>query len=202
LVLGTLSALRAGRAADHAISVPALVASAMPEFLVGTLLIVIFFTQLNLLPPVAEIGPGETPFTHPDALILPVLTLLSVSLALGIRLFRASMLDVLRADYVRMARLNGQPERRVVVRYALRNALGPGIQAVAQTMQYLLGGIIITESVFNYPGIGNQLVQAVSLRDIQEIGVIAMILAAAYIMINILADFAVRLAVPKLRTSA
>jgi peptide/nickel transport system permease protein len=201
LVLGTLSALRAGRGADHAISVPALVASAMPEFLVGTLLIVIFFAQLNVLPPVAEIGPGDTPFTHPDTLILPVLTLLSVSLALGIRLFRASMLDVLRADYVRMARLNGQPERRVVVRYALRNALGPGIQAVAQTMQYLLGGIIITESVFNYPGIGNQLVQAVSLRDIQEIGVIAMILAVIYILINILADFAVRLAVPKLRTS-
>jgi peptide/nickel transport system permease protein len=202
LVLGTLSALRAGRAADHAISVPALVGSAMPEFLVGTLLIVVFFTQLNLLPPVSEIGTGETPFSHPDALVLPVLTLLSVSLALGIRLVRASMLDVLRADYVRMARLNGQPERRVVVRYALRNALGPGIQAVAQTMQYLLGGIIITESVFNYPGIGNKLVQAVSLRDIQEIGVIAMILAATYIVINILADLAVMLAVPKLRTGA
>ena len=78
----------------------------------------------------------------------------------------------------------------------------PGIQAVAQTMQYLLGGIIITESVFNYPGIGNKLVQAVSLRDIQEIGVIAMILAATYIVINILADLAVMLAVPKLRTGA
>ena len=83
------------------------------------------------------------------------------------------MIDVLRADYVTMARLNGQSERRVVIRYALRNALGPGIQAVAQTMQYLLGGIIITESVFNYPGIGHKLVQAVSLRDIQVIGVIA-----------------------------
>jgi peptide/nickel transport system permease protein len=201
LVLGTFSALRAGRATDHAISVPSLVASAMPEFLVGTLLIVIFFTQLNLFPPVAQIGTGETPFTHPDALVLPVLTLLSVSLALGIRLVRASMLDVLRADYVRMARLNGQPERRVVVRYALRNALGPGIQAIAQTMQYLLGGIIITESVFNYPGIGNKLVQAVSLRDFQEVGVIAMILAATYILINIIADLAVVLVVPKLRTS-
>jgi peptide/nickel transport system permease protein len=201
LVLGTVSALRAGRATDHAISVPALVASAMPEFLVGTLLIVIFFTQLDLFPPVAEIGPEETPFSHPDALVLPVLTLLSVSLALGIRLVRASMIEVLRADYVRMARLNGQSERRVVVRYALRNALGPGIQAIAQTMQYLLGGIIITESVFNYPGIGNKLVQAVSLRDVQEIGVIAMILAATYIVINIVADLVVTLAVPKLRTS-
>jgi peptide/nickel transport system permease protein len=202
LLLGTLAALRAGRAADHAISVPALVASAMPEFLVGTLLIVIFFTQLNLLPPVAEIGPGETPFSHPDALVLPVLTLLSVSLSLGVRLVRASMVEVLRADYVRMARLNGQPERRVVMRYALRNALGPGIQAIAQTLQYLIGGIIITESVFNYPGIGSKLVQAVSLRDVQEVGVIAMLLATTFIVINIVADLAVMLVVPKLRTSA
>jgi peptide/nickel transport system permease protein len=201
LILGTISALRAGRAADHAISLPALVGSAMPEFLVGTLLIVIFFFQLDLFPPVSEIGPGETPFSHPDTLVLPVLTLLSVSLSLGIRLVRASMIDVLRADYVRMARLNGQPERRVVVRYALRNALGPGIQAIAQTLQYLLGGIIITESVFNYPGIGNKLVQAVSLRDIQEVGVIAMILAATYIIINIVADLLVMLVVPKLRTT-
>jgi peptide/nickel transport system permease protein len=201
LLLGTTSALRAGRKVDHVISVPALVGSAMPEFLVGTLLIVVFFTQLNLFSPVAEIGPGETPFTHPNALVLPVLTLLTVSLALGVRLVRASMVEVLKADYVRMARLNGQPERRVVVRYALRNALGPGIQAVAQTSQYLLGGIIITESVFNYPGIGNKLVQAVQLRDFQEIGVIAMILATTYITINILADLAVVLVVPKLRTS-
>jgi peptide/nickel transport system permease protein len=202
LLSGTVAALRAGRALDHAISVPTLVASAMPEFLVGTLLIVVFFTETNLLPPVAGIGPGESPLSNPKGLVLPVLTLLSVSVALGIRLVRASMVDVLRADYVSMARLNGQPEHRVVMRYALRNALGPGIQAVAQTMQYLLGGIIITESVFNYPGIGNKLVQAVSLRDIQEIGVIAMILATAYIAINILADLAVMLAVPKLRTTA
>lgn len=201
LVLGTFAALRAGRAGDHAISVPSLVTSAMPEFLIGTLLIVIFFTQLSVLPPVTPIGPGETPFSHPNALVLPVLTLLLVCLALGIRLIRASMVEVLRADFVRMARLNGQPESRVVLRYALRNALGPGIQAIAQTTQYLLGGIIITESVFNYPGIGTVLVQAVSNRDFQEIGVIAMILAATYITINILADLAVVLAVPKLRTS-
>jgi peptide/nickel transport system permease protein len=201
-ILGTSAALRAGRAVDHGISIPTLVASAMPEFLVGTLLIVVFFSETNLLPPVAGIGPEENPLSHPKGLVLPVLTLLSVSVALGIRLVRASVLDVLRSDYVSMARLNGQPEHRVVIRYAVRNALGPGIQAVAQTAQYLLGGIIITESVFNYPGIGKLLVQAVSLRDVQEIAVIAMILATAYITINIFADLAVMLSVPKLRTGA
>ena len=200
LTLGTLAALRAGRRVDHAISVSALAVGAMPEFLVGTLLIVLFFTKLNLLPPVTQINPGQTPFTHPDGLVLPVLTLLGVSTAFGVRLVRASMVEVLDEDFVAMARLNGQPERRVIMRYALRNALGPAIQVLAQTVQYLIGGIIITETVFDYPGIGNKLVQAVSVRDIQEIAVISAILATIYIAINILADLAVVLVVPKLRT--
>jgi peptide/nickel transport system permease protein len=202
LVLGTLAGLFAGRRTDHAISLAALSIGAMPEFLVGTLLIVIFFTKLNLLPPVSQIAPGQTPFSHPTALILPVGTLLLVSAAFGTRLVRASVAEVLREDYVAMARLNGQPERRVILRYTLRNALGPGIQALAQTVQYLIGGIIVTESVFDYPGIGNKLVQAVSVRDVQEIAVIAAILATVYVFTNILADLAVMLAVPKLRTQA
>jgi peptide/nickel transport system permease protein len=200
LLLGTLAGLSAGRKLDHAISSVALSVGAMPEFLIGTLLIVVFFTKLNWLPPVAQISPGETPLTHPTALILPVCTLLAVSTAFGTRLVRASVVEVLREDFVAMARLNGQPERRVILRYALRNALGPGIQALAQTLQYLIGGIIITESVFAYPGIGNKLVQAVSVRDIQEIAVIATILATIYVAANILADLAVMLAVPRLRT--
>jgi peptide/nickel transport system permease protein len=200
LLLGTFAGLSAGRKLDHAISTVALSVGAMPEFLIGTLLIVVFFTKLNWLPPVAEITPGQTPFTHPTVLILPVCTLLAVSTAFGTRLVRASVVEVLREDFVAMGRLNGQPERRVILRYALRNALGPGIQALAQTVQYLIGGIIITESVFNYPGIGKQLVQAVSVRDVQEIAVLATILATIYVAVNILADLAVMLAVPKLRT--
>ncbi len=202
LLLGTVAGLFAGRKTDHAISLSALSVGAMPEFLIGTLLIVIFFTKLNLLPPVSQIAPGQTPFSHPPALILPVCTLLLVSTAFGTRLVRASVVEVLREDYVAMARLNGQPERRVILRYTLRNALGPGIQALAQTVQYLIGGIIVTESVFDYPGIGNKLVQAVSVRDVQEIAVIAAILATVYVFTNILADLAVMLAVPKLRTQA
>ena len=202
LLLGTVAGLVAGRKADHAISLGALSVGAMPEFLIGTLLIVIFFTKLNLLPPVSQIEPGQTPFSNPNGLILPVCTLLLVSTAFGTRLVRASVVEVLREDYVAMARLNGQPERRVILRYTLRNALGPGIQALAQTVQYLIGGIIVTESVFDYPGIGNKLVQAVSVRDVQEIAVIAAILATVYVFTNILADLAVMLAVPKLRTQA
>ena len=202
LLLGTIAALRAGRATDHAISATSLALGAMPEFLIGTLLILIFFTELNLLPPVAQINPGQTPFTNPKILVLPVATLLGVSVAFGTRLVRASVIEVLGQEYVAMARLNGQPERRVILRYALRNALAPSIQVVAQMIQYLIGGIIITESVFNYPGIGNLIVQSVSVRDVQETMVIATILAAIYILVNVIADLVVMLLVPKLRTQA
>jgi peptide/nickel transport system permease protein len=200
ILLGTVAALRAGKRSDHAISITSLALSSLPEFLVGTLLIVVFFTQLDLLPPVSTIGPGQTPFSNPKELVLPVLTLLAVSVAFGTRLLRASIIDVLREDYVAMARLNGLRERRVIWRYALRNALAPSVQILAQMIQYLIGGIIITESVFNYPGIGSALVQAVLVRDPQVVSVVAMSLAAIYIVVNVLADLAVVLLVPRLRT--
>jgi peptide/nickel transport system permease protein len=200
LVLGTLAALRAGRKTDHAISLGALSLSSLPEFLVATLLIVIFFSQLNLFPPVSTLAPGQTPFSNPKGLVLPVLSLLAVSTAFGTRLLRASVVEVLREDYVAMARLNGFRERLVIWRYALRNALAPSVQVLAQMIQYLIGGIIIIESVFNYPGIGSALVQAVLVRDPQVVSVVAMLLATIYISVNILADLAVVLLVPRLRT--
>jgi peptide/nickel transport system permease protein len=153
------------------------------------------------LPAVSSIGPGQSPLDQSDALVLPVLTLLAVSTAFGVRLLRASIVEVLRDDYVTMARLNGVRERRVVVRYVLRNAMAPFVQVVAQTAQYLVGGIIIVESLFNYPGIGKTLVQSVLVRDPQMVSVIAILLAAVYITINIIADLAVVFLVPRLRTT-
>jgi len=202
LFFGMVAALRAGRPTDSILSLTALTLGAMPEFLIGTLLIVIFFAQLNLLPPVSLIPAGQTPLGNPKELVLPVLTLLGVSTAFGSRLLRASMIEVLGEDFVAMARLNGYRERRVVFRYALRNALAPSAQILAQQIQYLIGGIIVVESVFSYPGIGSKLVQAIQVRDTQMVTIIATIIAAIYILINILADLAVVLLVPKLRTRA
>jgi peptide/nickel transport system permease protein len=202
LFFGMVAALRAGRATDSILSLTALTLGAMPEFLIGTLLVVIFFARLHLLPPVSLIPPGETPFSNPKELVLPVLTLLGVSTAFGSRLLRASMIEVLDEDFVAMARLNGYRERRVMFRYALRNALAPSAQILAQQIQYLIGGIIVVESVFSYPGIGTTLVQSIQVRDTQMVTVIATIIAAIYILINILADLAVVLLVPKLRTRA
>jgi peptide/nickel transport system permease protein len=111
------------------------------------------------------------------------------------------MIEVLQQDYVRFARLNGIGERRVILRYALRNALAPSVQIIAQNLQYLVGGIIVVESVFAYPGIGTYLVNAVAARDVTEVQAAAIILAALYIVINIAADLIVVFLVPKLRTA-
>jgi peptide/nickel transport system permease protein len=110
------------------------------------------------------------------------------------------MIEVLQQDYVQFGRLNGVAERRVLRRYALRNALAPSVQIIAQNLQYLVGGIIIVESVFAYPGIGTYLVNAVTTRDVIEVQAAAILLAALYITINIVADLIVVFLVPKLRT--
>jgi len=202
LLFGVVSALRAGRAADQAISVTSLAVISLPEFVVGSLLILIFFSWLDLLPPVALIPPGTSPLSEPTKLVLPVLTLLGVTCAASIRMVRAGMLETLAADYVQMARLNGFRERLVVWRYALRNALGPAVQVFAQNIQFLIGGIIVTEFLFAYPGLGQELVNAVAIRDAREVQSLAIFVAAFSIGLNIVADLLVVMLVPKLRTAA
>jgi peptide/nickel transport system permease protein len=201
LLLGTWAAVRAGRASDYATSYASLVLGALPEFVLGTFLIVIFFTQLNLLPAVSLVPPGTSPLANVNALILPIVTLLGVSLSFCVRQVRAGVIQALRQDYVSMARLSGLPETKVLRRYALRNALAPSIQTFAQSIQYLFGGIVVVESLYAYPGIGSMLVRAVSARDVTEVQAITLVLAAAFIFINIFADLIVVLIVPKLRTS-
>ncbi|MDQ4019357.1 MAG: ABC transporter permease [Actinomycetota bacterium] len=200
LVLGVVAALRAGRPVDHAISLTSLAVISLPEFIIGSLLILALFSWLDVLPPVSLVPPGESPLADPRVLVLPVLTLLGASLAASIRMVRAGMVEVLRSDYVEMARLNGLPESTVIRRYALRNALGPSVQVFAQNIQYLVGGIVVTEYLFSYPGLGKELVDSVAIRDVRAVQSVALLVAAVYVALNILADLLVLLLVPKLRT--
>ena len=199
--LGVLLATRAGRPVDHAISTVSLAGISLPEFVTASLLIFVFSSTLGWLPAVSLIGPGETPLSSPEILVLPVATLLTATLALAVRMVRAGMIDVLRADYVTAARLGGVSERRVLWRYALRNALAPSVQVLALCIQYLVGGIVITETVFGYPGLGSLFVNAVDLRDTPTVQSIALLLAAVYISLNIIADLIVIYLVPRLRTA-
>lgn len=200
LVLGVFSAVRAGRPLDHSISIGSLALISLPEFIIGSLLILLFFSWLDVLPPVSLIPPGTSPLAKPEALVLPMLTLLGASLAASIRMVRAGMIETLSSEYVTMARLNGLRESVVVRRYALRNALAPSVQVFAQNIQYLVGGIVVTEYLFNYPGLGKELVDAVAIRDVREVQSVALLVAAFYLFLNIVADFLVVLLVPKLRT--
>jgi len=200
LALGVLSGIRRERAIDHAISVTSLALIALPEFVTGTLLIAFIAVTLKWLPPTSIIESGGV-LSNPSLLVLPVLTLCLTATPYVIRMVRAGVSETMSADYIQMARLSGIPERRVVVHHALRNALAPTVQVLALTMQYLIGGIVIVETVFAYPGLGQGLVQAVVARDIPTVQGVAMLLAAIYIVINIVADVIVVLLIPKLRTS-
>jgi peptide/nickel transport system permease protein len=202
LLLGVLAAMRAGRAVDHAISLTSLAIVSLPEFIIGSLLILVFFSWLGVLPPVSLIAPDATALTNVKALVLPVLTLLGASMAASIRMVRAGMIEVLNADYVGMARLNGFREPMVVRRYALRNALAPSVQVFAQNIQYLIGGIVVTEYMFNFPGLGKELVDAVAIRDVREVQSVAFLIAVVYVGLNVLADLLTVILVPKLRPQA
>jgi peptide/nickel transport system permease protein len=200
LTLGIVSGIKRDRPIDHAISVTSLALIALPEFVTGTLLIAFIAVTLKWLPPTSIIESGGV-LSNPRLLVLPVLTLCITATPYVVRMVRAGVSEAMGADYVQMARLSGIPERRIIMRHALRNALAPTVQVLALTMQYLIGGIVIVETVFAYPGLGQGLVQAVVARDIPTVQGVAILLAAVYIVINIVADVVVVLLIPKLRTS-
>jgi peptide/nickel transport system permease protein len=202
VLLGTLAGARAGKLTDKATSAAALLLGSLPEFVLGAVLILVFFQWLGWFPPVSVLAPNESPLAHPKILVLPIATLLGVTVAGAARQIRAGVIEVSREDYVGLARLNGLPARRVWLHYTIRNAIAPSVQIIAQSAQYLIGGIIIVEGVFNYPGIGLYLVNAVSARDVPVVEAVSVVLGAAYILINIIADLVVVLLVPSLRTNS
>jgi peptide/nickel transport system permease protein len=201
LALGVWAGIRRNTAVDHAVSGISLGLIALPEFVTGTLLIAFLAVYLGWFPPTSILQQGETGLTSPQLIVLPVLTLCITAAAYIIRMVRAGIGEVMTADYIHMARLNGVPERRVIWRHGVRNALAPTVQVLALTAQYLVGGLVVVETVFAYPGIGQGLVQAVVARDIPVVQGIGLLLAALYIAINIVADLIVVLLVPRLRTS-
>jgi peptide/nickel transport system permease protein len=200
LVFGVIAGVRGGRPADTVISAGAIGFSSVPEFVIGTALILIFGVAWAVLPPVSLVAPGTDPLTAPSLLVLPVTTLLLAGVGYMVRMIRAGMLEVMGSQYVEMGRLAGVRELRVVVRHALPNALAPAVQAFALTLQWLVGGVVVIETLFGYPGLGQALVQAVTVRDMPLIQAIVMLIAAVYIATNIVADLLVIALVPKLRT--
>ncbi|GAA1761190.1 MULTISPECIES: ABC transporter permease [Streptomonospora] len=202
LLLGALSAIRRDRAADHATSMVSLVLASLPEFAVGILLILALSTGwLHLLPPVFA-GTASSVLADPVQLILPVLTLAIAVSPPIVRMMRASMIEVLESEYVQQARLKGLSERVVIWRHAAPNAIGPVAQVIAVQLGWLAGGVVAVEFLFAFPGIGLALMDAIATRDIPVIQAITLLIAAVYIVVNLLADVVGLAANPKVRVSA
>jgi peptide/nickel transport system permease protein len=202
IALGSVAARRRDGPFDHASSVALLVLAALPEFVVGIALVVFLGTNVfHWLPAVSLIPPDDAPWQHLKELVLPTAALVLAVCPYIARIMRASMVEVLESDYVEMARLKGLPERAVLWRHALPNGIAPAIQVIALNLAYLAGGIVVVEFVFAYPGIGGGFVEAVSNRDFPTVQALAVIIAAVYVVLNVLADVATILVSPRLRTS-
>jgi peptide/nickel transport system permease protein len=200
VTLGALAALRKGGWFDNISSVIALAVTSLPEFVVGISLIILLSTVVwHLLPGVSLIPPGAHAWNEPRLLILPVATLVLVIVPYIMRMMRAAMIESLSSEYVEMARLKGVPEWRIVLVHALPNAIAPTIQVIGLNFLYLAGGIVVVEYVFSFPGIGQELVYAVNDRDIPVIQFIVVVLAAFYVLVNIVADVVALLATPRRR---
>jgi peptide/nickel transport system permease protein len=200
VVLGALAAMRKDGWFDHIMSVVLLAATSLPEFVVAIGLIIVFATVVwHLLPGVSLLAPGTYAWSEPRLLIQPAAALVIVTVPYTMRMMRAAMVEALESDYVEMARLKGVPGWRIAAIHALPNAIAPTIQVIGLNFLYLAGGVVVVENVFDFPGIGQGLVDAVNGRDIPVIQFIVVVLASFYIVINILTDVIALMATPRRR---
>jgi peptide/nickel transport system permease protein len=202
IALGVLMAVRRDRPTDHILSTGSLALAALPDFVIGIGLALLLATNVShVFPAVSIIPPGEHAWNEPNAVVLPALTLIIAVTPYISRIMRASMVEVLESDYVTMARLKGLPNRTVIWRHAVPNAIVPAIQVSALQLAYMAGGVVLVEFVFSFPGIGAQLVDSVGNRDIPVVQALAIIIAGVYVVVNLLADLLTILVTPRLRTA-
>jgi len=199
LSIGIVSAMKAGTRLDRALNVTTLSMVAVPEFLVATIAVLIFAVKLNWLSALSYARPDASLGEFLRAYAMPVMTLCFVITAQMARMTRAAVIDQLNQSYVEMAVLKGARPTRVVLRHALPNAVGPIANAMALSLSYLLGGVIIVEVIFNYPGVASLMVDAVTNRDMPLLQACAMIFCFAYLVLVLLADIAAIVSNPRLR---
>ncbi|HEX3834534.1 MAG TPA: ABC transporter permease [Solirubrobacteraceae bacterium] len=200
--LGVWMAVKRDKATDHILSLTTLSLAALPEFVIGIGLIVLFATNVShAFPAVSIIPPGEHAWNVPNVVVLPAATLVLAVTPYISRIMRGSMVEVLESEYVTMARLKGLSNRTVIWRHAVPNAIVPAIQVSALQLAYMAGGVVLVEFVFSFPGIGSSLVDAVGNRDIPVVQALVIIIAAVYVVVNLVADLLTIVVTPRLRTA-
>lgn len=200
LIPALIQAVRRDRAVDHGLSALTLLLLSMPDFLLGTVLMIIFVITVPLLPAISLVDQSSGVREYIEAMTLPAITLAIVMAVYAVRMLRDNLIEVLESDYVRMAELKGLPPRRVLLRHALPNALVPTLNVTALNLAYLVGGVVVVEKVFAYPGFGSLLVDALQLRDLPVIEATVMLAAGVYIAANLIADVGAILLNPRLRS--
>lgn len=199
LIMGITAAIRRGTWVDRAINLASLSMVALPEFLVATLGVLVFSVKLMWLPSIAMVSAEATWSATLRSCALPILSLTVVVVAQMARMTRAAIADQLDRPYVEMARLKGASLTRVVLGHVLPNCLGPIVNAMALSLSYLMGGAIIVETIFNFPGLASLMVNAVTSRDMPLLQACAMIFCSAYLLLVLVADMVALLANPRLR---
>ena len=199
LTLGIGSAMGRGGRLDSLLSFITLALVAVPEFLVATLAVLVFAVNLGWLSALSYASETHSPLQFLRTYALPVMTLCFVIVAQMARMTRAAVIDQLDSPYVEMARLKGVSPVRIVLRHALPNAIGPIANAVALSLSYLLGGVVIVETIFNYPGIASLMVDAVTNRDMALVQACTMLFCTAYLGLVLIADLCAILSNPRLR---
>jgi peptide/nickel transport system permease protein len=199
---GVIAALNAGRAPDRIISVAGLSATTVPEFVSGIVVIVIFGVYLKALPVTASAGAGASVTNQLYHLILPAIPLVLILFGYIARMTRAGTIEALESDYARTATLKGLPRWTVIRRHVLRNSLLPTITVIATQTGYLIGGLVIVETLFNYQGIGNLIYRAANAKDFPMLEAGILTIGVVYMVATLFADLLSTVLNPRLRTGA
>jgi len=199
MVLGVIAAYKREKVIDRTITGVSMAFVGMPEFVTGLLLISFVALGLGWLPANSSIEPGTSFGDALPYLILPALTVSLTSLGYVTRMVRSGTIDVLRSDYIRAAELKGLPAGTVLFRHVLRNALLPTVTVVAMGIGWLIGGLIVTEQVFGYPGLGRILVHSIQFADMPMIQAACMIIVTVFMVANLIADILYSILNPRIR---
>ena len=201
VLVGVWAGVHPDSPGDRIVSVASVVGISLPEFVTGVLLIIVFSLTLDLFPTTSGIPSGTSPLTRPQILVLPMLTLTGVMFAYIMRMTRANVIEVMQASYVRTAILKGLPMRKVIFQHVVPNAMLPTISIIAMNMGWMLGGLIIVENVFAYPGLGQLLLTSIQTRDVPLLQALALLIAATYTISNLVADLSYAALDPRIRSA-
>ena len=199
VALGLLAAMHPGTRLDRTITFSTLNIISIPDFLIATILVLVFAVSLGWLPSIVYLRGDESGWVLMKTIAMPLMTLVILCSSQIIRMTRATVLNVMSSPYVEMAILKGVPRRRIILRHALFNAIGPIVNVIALNLAWLVGGVVVVEQIFSYPGLAKLMIEAVQMRDMPLVQACAMIFCAVYVVLIFIADMATILSNPRLR---